>query len=74
MHDRTDIIKYQQSPQSRSMIVMVHPTSSRVHTRACQRGHVARQVTKSPIMIVRASECMRSARSAMVRRVWTERG
>ena len=67
MHDRTDVMKYQQSPQSRSMIVIVHPTSSRVHTRACQRGHVARWVTKSPVTIVRVSECMRSVRSAMVR-------
>ena len=67
MHDRTDVMKYQRSPQSRSMIVMVHPTSSRAHTRACQRGRVARQVMKSPVMIVRVSECVRSARSAMVR-------
>jgi len=61
------VMKYQQSPQSRSMIVMVHPTSSRVHTRACQRGCIARWVTKSPVTIVRVSECMRSVRSAMVR-------
>ena len=74
MHDRTDVMKYQRSPQSRSMIVMVHPTSSRVHTRVCQRGRIARQVTKSPIMIVRVSECVRSVRSTMARQVQTERG
>ena len=56
------------------MIVMVHPTSSRVHTRVCQRGRIARQVTKSPVTIVRVSECVRSARSTMARRVQTERG
>ena len=74
MHDRTDVMKYQRSPQSRSMIVMVHPTSSRVHTRACQRGRVARQVMKSPVVMVGVGGCMRSMRSAMEWRMWTERG